>query len=298
MSNPFPLDTVLILSHLVLWPNLLFVHRDSRQRRRGDPRLKSNEFMASTMSSIYEQESPSWDLAVTKYDPRNDPRRMAQSPSFDRETSLGPAQQQRLVYPLQVNACRSRFHGSQLDVFSSGHRSNADSSVFSNNRPALAFNYPQASSPLVHQYDHQPNSSTSSRPSALSRMTGSVDGRAEDVQYGQLDQGMAGQLGTILQYLPPGPQKRSTTEIRAFSRLSREEQRAANQARLVKCGWTDDCGLQTCAAVMSAKDMRKHMQNYHNVPRRETKQTSSQFSKCGAMMVSTRIYIVSFIASA
>ncbi|KAJ7590395.1 hypothetical protein C8J56DRAFT_1048552 [Mycena floridula] len=240
--------------------------KDWRRRRRDDPRLQwehsgSNEFMAPTMSSISEQESPRSDF--TNNYPY--PRYIAPSPSFDRDTSLGPTQEQ----------------SSQLDVFSSEHSSNGDPRVFSSNGPASAFNYPGASSPPVHQYDLQPNSSTPSRPSALSCTSGSTNGRAGNLQYGQLDQGMVGQLGTMLQYLPPGPQKCSTTEIRAFSQLSREEQRAANQARLVKCGWTDDRGLQTCTAVTSAKDMRKHIENYHNVSRRETKQVC-RWIHCGS----------------
>ncbi|KAJ7590394.1 hypothetical protein C8J56DRAFT_888553 [Mycena floridula] len=91
-----------------------------------------------------------------------------------------------------------------------------------------------------------------------------MDGHAEDLV---LDQGMVEQLGMVLQYLPPGPQRRSAAEIKAFSQLSRVEQRAANQARLVKCGWTDQDGLQSCTVVASAKDMRKHIEMFHNIPR-------------------------------
>ncbi|KAJ7590365.1 hypothetical protein C8J56DRAFT_591881 [Mycena floridula] len=180
--------------------------------------------------------------------PWNNPRYMARSPSFGRDTSFGSTQRQN----------------SQSDTFSSGHSSNTQSHAFTRNEQSL---YPGATSLPVHCHDFQPRSLTPSLPSRTLSRISSLDGRAEDLQCGQLDQGMGEQREELLEYLPPGFQKRSPAEIETFRQLSRQEQLAENQARQVTCGWTDQGGLQSCTVVMTAKDMRKHIENFHNVPR-------------------------------
>ncbi|KAJ7590402.1 hypothetical protein C8J56DRAFT_888560 [Mycena floridula] len=173
------------------------------------------------MSSISEEGSLSLDLTAMAYCPRNNALYMARSPSFYQDISLKPTQQQ----------------SSQSDTFSSGHNSNSQSHVFTMNEQST---YPGATSPPAHVYgDLLRRSSTPSLPSRMP----TLDGHAEDLQYAQLDQGMDEKLGTMVQYLPSGPQKRSTTEIRAFSQLSRKEQQAANQAYLVRAGSIFDVNI-------------------------------------------------------
>ncbi|KAJ7590382.1 hypothetical protein C8J56DRAFT_591953 [Mycena floridula] len=127
--------------------------------------------------------------------------------------------------------------------------------------------YLRAASPPVHRYDLQPRSSTPSLPSRTLRRMPTLDRGPEHLQHSHLDTGMPGESWEVLDYLPPGFLKRSPGEIQAFRRLSREAQLDENQARLVKCGWTDQSGLQTCTVVTSAKNMRRHIEKVHNVPR-------------------------------
>ncbi|KAJ7590393.1 hypothetical protein C8J56DRAFT_888552 [Mycena floridula] len=151
---------------------------------------------------------------------------------------------------------------SQWDTFSLGHHLNAESLVFPMNERSL---YPGATSPPAHVYGNfLRRSSTASLPSTLSHMPNCG---LEDLQYSHFDPGMAAELWEMLDYLPPGFVERSPAKIEAFCLLSRQAQLDENQARLVRCGWTDQGGSQICTVVTSAKDMRKHIEKIHNVPR-------------------------------
>ncbi|KAJ7590374.1 hypothetical protein C8J56DRAFT_1163908 [Mycena floridula] len=234
MSSPFP------------------PYKDRGRHGRDEPRHQSeywsNEFMVSRMSPISEQESPSLYFPVTNHDSWNNSPDRARSPSFDRETSLESTQRQ----------------SSQWDMSSLVHNSHAHSHSFPMDEHSF---YPRATLPPVHRYDLQPRSSTPNLPSrTLSRMP-NLDRGPEHLQYSHLDPGMAGESWEVLDYLPPGFLKRSPAQIEAFRRLSREAQLDENQRRLVKCGWTDQGGLQSCTEVMSAKDTRKHIEKFHHVPR-------------------------------
>ncbi|KAJ7590387.1 hypothetical protein C8J56DRAFT_1140325 [Mycena floridula] len=224
-------------------PNEDWRHQRDGVRHQLENWKNSDSFMASTMSQIPEQQPPrsGYDLW------NNDPVHSAGSLSFDRDLNFAFTQRQ----------------SSQLDMFTSRHYSNAGPSVFSSNGPAF---YLQATTPPVYQYDFPPSSSTPSRPLTLSHIP-TLDRRAEDLQYGHLDPGIARESWEMLDYLPPGFLKRSPIEIEAFRRLSRAAQLDENQRRLIKCGWTDQSGLQGCTVVMSARDMRKHIEKFHNVPR-------------------------------